>query len=397
MEYRERSRNVFLYRLYVIFNEPLFWGPILTISLQRLAGMSLPEIYYMEAVVLCLCVALDAPSGAIADVIGRRRTIILGRIFLAGSIVCFALMTNALWAWIGNLLWAVGFTLQSGADTSLLYETLKEDGRESEYKTVQGQAVGTRFVLMAFTSLAVGFLAETDPRLPLYFCIPFVLVPLVAAFLWKEPILTERYSVGKQMECLRQGIAFAFKSVQVRWMLGFAALILSTSKVWFFTYNPYFELVGVPLAHFGFIFFLLNIVAFLSSYYADRIESRLGERRCVLVAVLCVGGPIVLMALVPIHPFAYLVVVQNIVRGFMRPFLEDYIHHHITASDSTVSIRATVMSLQTTVANLTAIVGLAGFGFLTGHLTLLTSLGILGFLCLALGGWSYWSYVRRIA
>lgn len=396
MDHTERSRNVLLYRLYVIFNEPLFWGPILIISLQRLAGMSLSEIYYMEAVVLCVCVLLDIPSGAIADIIGRKRTIIIGRVFLVGSIVCFAFMRNPLEAWTGNLLWAVGYTLQSGADTSFVYETLKEDGKESEYTKVQGQAVGTRMILMAFTSLAVGFLGEIDLRLPLYLCIPFVLIPLVSAFFWKEPIRTEKYSMGRQVEYLKQGMSFAFRSVEVRWMLGFAALILTTAKVWFFTYNPYFELVGVPIAHYGLIFFLLNLVAWLSSHYAYRIEKILGERKCILIAVLCVGGPIVLMALIPIHPFAYLVLVQNIVRGFMRPFLEDYIHQHISAADRT-GIRATVMSVQTTVANLTAIVGLAGFGYLTGHLDLLTSLGILGFLCLVLGGLSYRSYVRKIA
>lgn len=396
MDQNARNRTVQLYRLYTIFNEPLFWGPIVIVSLQRLAGMSLSEIFYMEAVVLGICVLLDIPSGTVADIIGRKRTIIIGRAFLAASMICFAFMRNPLEAWIGNILWSIGYSLQSGADTSLLYETLKEDGRENEYTRVQGQAVGTRFVLVAFGSLAVGLLAEIDLRLPLYLCVPFTLVPLVAAMFWKEPIKTERYSMKKQMSRLAQGMTFAFRSVEVMWMLGFAALILSTAKVWFFTYNPYFELVGVPISHYGLIFFGLNIVAWLSSHNAHRIEAILGERGCIIVAILCVGLPIVLMALAPIHPFAYLVLVQNVVRGFMRPFLEDYIHHHISKAGE-ADIRATVMSAQTAVANLTGIIGLASFGFLTGELGLLSSLGILGFLCLTLGAISYRAYMRRIA
>lgn len=395
MNERECKHNVFLYQLYVIFNEPLFWGPILIISLQKLAGMSLSEIYYMEAVVLCICVLLDIPSGALADVIGKKRTIIVGRIFLFGSMLFFVTMKNPLEAWIGNILWAIGYTLQSGADTSLLYETLKERGREDEYKKVQGKAVGARLVLVAFCSLAFGFLAEIDLRLPLFLCVPFVLIPLVAACFWKEPIQSQTYSLCKQVETLSEGISFVFRSVAVRWMVGFAALIMSTSKVWFFTYNPYFELVGVPIAHFGTIFFLLNIVAWLSSHYAYKIEQVLGEKNCILMTVLCVGGPIILMALIPIYPFAYLVVVQNIVRGFMRPFYEDYIHNHVSTTENG-NIRATVMSAQTTVANLTAIAGLAGFGLLTGHLSLLHSLLILGSICLALGLLSYWLYLHKI-
>jgi MFS family permease len=396
MDERAGRLNVLLYRLYVIFNEPLFWGPILIVSLQRLAGMSLPEIYYMEAVVLCICVVLDIPSGALADMIGKKRTIVIGRVFLLGSVTFFATMRSPLDAWIGNILWAIGYTLQSGADSSLLYETLKERGKEDQFRRIQGQAVGGRLLLVAFCALVVGVLAEIDLRLPLLLCIPFALIPLGASLFWREPTKTEGYSVQEQLARLAQGASFVLRSVEVRWMVGFAALIMSTSKVWFFTYNPYFELVGVPIAQYGVIFFLLNMVAFLSSHYAYKIEALLGEKGCVVLAVLCVGGPILLMSLVPIPLFAYLVVVQNVVRGFLRPFFEDFIHHHISEAQNG-HIRATVMSTQSTVANVTAISGLAAFGVLTGRFTLLTSLTILGVVCLALGWWSYRSYIKKIA
>ena len=84
METRNARRNVILYKLFVMFNEPLFWGPILIISLQNLAHMSLPDIYFMESAVMIICVALDIPAGALADVIGRKKTLIIGRIFLLG-------------------------------------------------------------------------------------------------------------------------------------------------------------------------------------------------------------------------------------------------------------------------------------------------------------------------
>ena len=391
-----RDRNILLYTLYVVFNEPLFWGPILIVALQQLAGMSLSEIFYMEAVVMCIGIAIDIPSGALADVIGRKKTIILGRLFLFLGICFFATMTSATGAWIGNILWIVGFTLQSGADTSLLYETLKERGREGEYKRIQGRAVGYRFILGALCSLSVGFLAEIDIRLPLILCVPFVCIPFISSFFFRESVGVEIYSARNQAKTLREGIAFVLNSPQVLWMVGFAALIVSTSKIWFFTYNPYFEFVNLPLAQYGVIFFLINVFAWISSHYAYDIERSLGERRCVLIGVWCVAGPILLMALVPIQPFAYLVIIQNVVRGFLRPFFEDYIHHHISQSDSDSTIRATVMSAQSTVTNIVAAAGLAGFGFLNGHVSLVQALLILGSLCLMLGMLSYRTYVQKI-
>ena len=181
-------------------------------------------------------------------------------------------------------------------------------------------------------------------------------------------------------------------SVKVRWVIGFAALLATTSKVWFFTYNPYFELGGLPLKQYGVIFFCLNVVAWLSSHYAYRIERHLGERKCVIVMILCIGIPILIMGFLPMMLFAYLVVIQNIVRGFMRPFVGDYLNRHVTDN-----VRATVLSTQSSTTNLVAIFGLAVFGFFTGTFGLLNSLIVLGIAMLGFGALSYATYARKIA
>lgn len=386
------GRNVLLYWLYVVFNEPLFWGPILITSLQKLAQMQLADIYFMESAVLCICIALDIPSGALADLIGRKKTIIIGRVFLFSSAVLFTIMTTPLHAWIANILWAVGYTMQNGADSAFLYDTLKGDSREEEYKKIQGRIVGSRYIFIAFCSLLAGVLANIDLRLPLWVGLPFMLISLVAAFFFKEPIKTKSYSAREQLAILKEGFLSVFRSVEVRWMIGFAALLATTSKVWFFTYNPYFEFVELPLTQYGIIFFCLNAVAWLSSQYAYKIEHHLGERACIIGMVLCIGIPILVMGCIPLQIFAYLVIVQNVVRGFMSPFVGDYVNRHVTSD-----IRATALSIQSSAANFTAILGLAMFGFSTKNLGLLHSLILLGIVVTLLGTLSYVRYAKKIA
>ncbi|HUC02218.1 MAG TPA: MFS transporter [Candidatus Paceibacterota bacterium] len=392
MDKHDCRRNIVLYRLYAVFNEPLFWGPILILSLQQLAHMPLADVYYMESAVLCICVALDLPSGALADIIGRKRTLIIGRIFLLLSAVFFSTMSSPAGAWTGNILWAIGFSFQSGADTSFLYETLKEHRLQKSYARIEGCAIGSRLAVIACCSLVTGFVARTNLRAPLYLCLPFVAIPLVAVFFMKEPGHSERYSMSGQIRTLKDGIAFGIRSKEVRWMVGFAALVGTTSKVWFFTYNPYFEFVHLDLALYGVIFFLLNIVAWVSSHYAYKMEDKLGERGCVLGMILCVGMPILLMGIAPLRPIAFLVLIQNVVRGAMRPFVGNYMHRHVGNN-----IRATVLSFQSTFGNVMGIWALAVFGFFIGHLGLLATLDILAVSMLVLGGMSYVSYVRRVA
>jgi hypothetical protein len=300
-------------------------------------------------------------------------------------------MTDKSGAWAGNILWVIGFTMQSGADTSFLYDTLKEGGREHEYKSIDGKSVGLRFLLVAFCSLITGALASIDPRLPLYLCIPFVLIPLVSSLFIHEPIHTSEYSVRKQLNVLKQGIVFIFKSKEVRFMVGLTTLLMCISKLWFFTYNPYFEIVGMEVSNFGFIFFLLNLVAWFSSHYAERIEAVLGEGRCILVMVMCIGVPILLMGLFPLQICAYLVLSQSLVRGFLRPFTGDYMHRHIKTE-----IRATAMSVKTSVASIASIASLFLFGLLIEKIGLLHSLVILGVTCLTLGIYAYDVFKNKI-
>jgi sugar phosphate permease len=107
--------------------------------------------------------------------------------------------------------------------------------------------------------------------------------------------------------------------------------------------------------------------------------------------LLCLGIPILLMGLAPIQPFAYLVLIQNVVRGFMRPFVGDYMNRHIASH-----MRATVLSMQSSAANSVSVIGLAVFGLFTKNLGLLTSLTLLGMIALMLGTWSYRTYIKQV-
>ncbi len=381
MHQQEVRRNIFLYRMFVLFSEPLFWGPVLIVSLQKLGHMSLPDIYFLESAAVAVSVVLDIPAGALADVVGKKAILIVGRVFLFASICGFALMSSPVWAWVANMFWAIGFAFQSGTDVSLIYGNLKSGGYQKLFRKIEGRATGGRFMLMALGALAVSGLAGIQLRLPVMLCVPFAIVPLVISFKFSEPVKTETYGVSKQVQTLKDGMQYAIHSPQVRWVVLFYAFIAGTSKIWFFTYNPYFETVGISIAWYGFIFFLLNIVAWSVSFYAHTIAKKVHEKTSIVLMSLCIGVPILLMGLIPLWPLAYLVLFQNVVRGFMRPFLGDLLNRHIASE----RVRTTVLSVQSSTTNVVSIGALAWFGFMTKQFSLLPSLSILGALALILG------------
>ncbi len=392
MNQKDVYRNIALYKYFVLFNEPLFRGVIIITSLQALAHMELSDIFLMESLVMVLCLLFDIPAGALADLIGRKRTIVIGQILLIGSSIGFAVMASPLSAWISNIFWAVGISFQSGADKAFLQNTLSEGGIGEQYKDIEGRAVGARFLLFAFCSLAVGPLAEIDLRIPLLLSLPGSFVSFFAAWCFKEPARSGSYEIKKQLLLIKEGFVYSMKKAELRWIIGFCALLMAAGKLWFFTYNPYFETVGIDLKFYGFIFFLLNIIAWFSSRFVKRIEEFLGEERCMLFMILSTGVPILLMGLFPVWFAAYLVLIQNLVRGFITPFLGGFINKHIQSE----RLRATVLSVRSSSTNAVIVLALAGFGLMTGNLGLLSSLIVLGGTVLVLGGMSFRSY-KKIA
>lgn len=96
------------------------------------------------------------------------------------------------------------------------------------------------------------------------------------------------------------------------------------------------------------------------------------------------------MGVVPILPCAYLVLAQNVVRGFMRPFVGDYLNRHVRDAN----VRATVLSVQSSGNHVAMIAGLFSFGFVVDVMPLTLLLCLLGLLAFIFGGWSVWTYTK---
>lgn len=390
MNAHDVSRNARLYALYLTFRDPIFWGPVLILSIMRLGKMELSDIYIMEAIVLTGFIFLEIPSGALADLIGRKKTIVAGSIFQVASKIVFFQIDCPLDVWIANILWMIGASLSSGADSAFLYDSLKEVGRESEYKKIEGRAMGNWLILVALGSLFAGFFAEYSLRLPMLLSIPGVILSCVATFFFREPPATKKYTPKEQLGIMKMSFLFVANHRKVKWILGFTTMIAIASKIWFFTYNPYFELVHLDLKYYGIIFFILNAIAWYFSRYADFFSKKIKEKRIMTMMVALICGPILFMGSV-ISVFSVgMVFLQNVVRGFMKPFFGEFLNRHLDSEN-----RATVLSIQSSVSGFGQFVSLGAFGLLLSASGLAFSLQILGGTVLILGVWCIVAY-RRI-
>lgn len=118
-------------------------------------GLTLFEIGLMETVYHVSSFILEIPTGAIADIYGRKTSRILGRVFATVAAVIMVL-GNSIFAFaISFVFTALGNNLESGAGEALLYDSLKEVGSESKFLKIKGKKE-VFFQLTLIISLVLG-------------------------------------------------------------------------------------------------------------------------------------------------------------------------------------------------------------------------------------------------
>lgn len=145
------------YYLYEATDTSGFVWPVFTLFLLS-RGLTFTEIATLSAAMAVLVVVGEVPTGYVGDRIGRRNSLVLGRVAAVASLLGFLIVTTfpgflALYA-----LWALTFTFASGTEEAWLYETLADRLDAGEFTRVRGRGRAIGSWAMAATMVASGFL-----------------------------------------------------------------------------------------------------------------------------------------------------------------------------------------------------------------------------------------------
>ncbi|MBP9670696.1 MFS transporter [Candidatus Woesebacteria bacterium] len=120
--------------------------------------MNYGQLGVMDAICFLFGLVMEVPSGAIADMIGKRKTIIVG-MFLASAGFLTMGSANALPAlWIGFLLAQAGWAFYSGAAEALAYDTLVDKGQEDHFDEVISTSGSLATITTVLAILAGGIM-----------------------------------------------------------------------------------------------------------------------------------------------------------------------------------------------------------------------------------------------
>lgn len=88
-------------------------------------GLNLAEIGIVEGIYHATGIIFEIPSGAVADLLGRKKSMVLGRLCIAVSCVVM-LFSNSFWHFaLGFAIQALGNNFNSGSEEALIYDSMK--------------------------------------------------------------------------------------------------------------------------------------------------------------------------------------------------------------------------------------------------------------------------------
>ena len=304
-------------------------------------GMGMQEIFTLKAIYSIAIVTMEVPSGWMADVWGRKKTLFAGSIFGAAGFLIYS-FSYGFWAFaIAEIILGIGHACVSGADSAMLYDSLKASGKTDQYIKNEGRITSAGNFAEALAGVVGGLLAAISLRTPFYFQFVVAAIAIPAAFTLVEPkihSIEHIHSIKKMFINVKHTLV---NNHDLRISILLSAITGTATLTFAWLVQPFFLAIGLPVELYGIFWTALNLTVGFSSVFAHQVEKFLGKKVSLYTIILLITGGYFLSGIVIAYWGMAFLFVFYITRGIATPILKNYINHY-----SQSDIRATILSVR---------------------------------------------------
>ncbi len=337
--------NIWRYQIFSVVSFTPIMIPVIVLFWQE-NGLDLLDIFLLQGIFAVSMVILEVPTGMVADRLGKRTSLVASMTIMCSGIIVYALGRSFLIFLIAEIVLALGISLLSGADSALLYDTLKHLDRAEEYQQLEGKTRAIQMVSFAISSLLGGLIGTLSYRATVWITGigPFFGLLIAIGFIEvnkPSPTQTFRTALSSYRELISQSLRFVSRHQLVRWLIIFTSIISGSVSWLLWLYQPYMEWSGLPVWGFGIAFAIFNLFAAVMSHLAYKLEMRIGRSGIIILLIILLLAPLILMSFI-VFPLSFLFILgHQAIRGIIRPVVSDWILRYTYADK-----RATVLSIS---------------------------------------------------
>lgn len=320
-----------------------------------LRGFSLLELGFLEGIFHITSFVMEVPTGAIADLWGRRQSRILGRIFFIFSMLFLWGSRTFVFQTVGFMMTAISYNLESGAGEALVYDSLSYLKKEAAFIKIRGKKELIYQLAAIIAFLSGGYLATKNYDLVFILVLIIGGLSLINAMLMVEPpIVKNKEPIGGSLirrvfvslaQQTRDSLLVIQKQPRIAYLIIFTESVFVFSTTQYFYLQTWWKFAGYTEWYMGIVFACQCLLAGLSAVLAPKMDKRYGEEKLLFLVPLML---LVSLWGVAIFEFkALFFVLTGAFEGILVVTVSDYINKLIPGE-----FRATILSYQSMVFSL---------------------------------------------
>ncbi len=267
-------------------------------------GFSMQQVFLLQVVFGTSTLLLEVPSGYLADLWGRKNTLVCGALLYALGYAWLYYARSFIDFLALQVILGGAMSLASGTDLALLYGWINT--RSVPERAASTNIIANRQLAQvgseSLAALAGGVLVFWSFQWVLGVQAIMALMPLcVALCLTEAPY--ERMGTDHKGN-IRAVYAHIFVKDPFLRLLFFNMMLWSLSTfiaVW--TFQKYWQDIGIPLRYFGVLWAVYNLTVGIVGKRAQKLEARLGSARLIhLLSGLSITGFLALAGILALFP-----------------------------------------------------------------------------------------------
>lgn len=151
--FKTLKKNVFLLGSINFLTEFKLYAAIIILYFTEVTGSMTLGMGVLSLSMLSASL-LELPTGVLSDILGRKKTIIIGTSASFISIVLYATGISTFWLFAGAVLEGLSIALFSGNNDAFLYDHLKSQNDEQSYKAYLGKTSSMTHIAPSASTLA---------------------------------------------------------------------------------------------------------------------------------------------------------------------------------------------------------------------------------------------------
>jgi MFS family permease len=316
----------------------------------------------------------EIPTGAIADIFGRKPSYVISCFLLGLSFLMYAFASNFIGFVLAEVVGAVAITFCSGAFEAWLVDRLKTYQEQVDLAPIMVRENQLNRAASLIGAMTGAWLSDLDMRIPWIVAgLMQFLVGATALLLMKEEnFQRQKFSFCAGWKSMKKTIGISFQyglnNKAVRFVLLTGVLQAFAIQAPNMQWQPFFaRYLGQRTTPLGLIFAGISLALIIGSHFTVRFRKYCrSDKKAMALAQLGIGLTLVVTAYMWSLPLALsCFLLHEAVRGVFYPIKDTYLNNNIPSSE-----RATLISFESMSRQIGGMAGLLISGVLANFISI---------------------------